>query len=707
MNKKNNLIIRKSSDKEKLIKLNIFFFLFSLSLTIYLLGIEYFNPTNTNWLFWGDLSTLQTGWNYFRIDQWRFPIFSNPNYGIYLNNSLIYTDSIPLFGFFFKIINSILPENFQYFSIWILFSIYLQGLISYLIIFKITKSNNYSLISSIFFIFSSIMIHRITEYPQLSGHWIILLFIYTELLDKNKKFILQIIVFLLSLLINFYFTLMLLMIFFINQFYNLITRQKSFSSIFKESFLLLILILILMYFIGYFQISPDDGLGWGYGNYNLNLNSFFNPLGKTYIEISWSNFLPIKPLQNAEIEGFAYLGISGLIFLVFFFKHIFFGKKKIIYDPKNIFLVSFVIFILSISNNITYGDFTILNVPLNKYLYAFSSIFRSSGRLIWPIYYFIFIIGIISIYILFPRKNIFILLILLSLQLYDLSNGLKYYYNGNQYKVASPSKYNDYDFWKAMSQQFENLRLLKPENDGKIYKKLSAIISGNYFKGTDVVYLSRVNRKLIAQERYNIIDRIIKKDLSQFENTLFISDDENSVNFLSQNFSEKINIYKYKDIWLLSNKEIINTKLSKSLYLFKMDVLDLDKKNSLPIINSKIPKLGFDYDNLNKSLIINGNYGIINFKLKGDKCRNASNVKIDFEPYFNESFATSDFEIELNNEKKDFRIENNSINFDFDCVSNDINYLMIKSNKIFSEFDKKIGLNRSKKSIIIRSINFN
>ena len=65
----------------------------------------------------------KTGWNFFRIDEWRFPILSNPNLGIYLNNNLIYSDSIPLFALFFKIFNFILPDNFQYFSLWILFSL--------------------------------------------------------------------------------------------------------------------------------------------------------------------------------------------------------------------------------------------------------------------------------------------------------------------------------------------------------------------------------------------------------------------------------------------------------------------------------------------------------------------------------------------------------------------------------------------------------
>ena len=690
--------------KKDLIVINIFFLLFSLVLSIYLLGFRYLDPTNTSWLFWGDLPLLQTGWNFFRVDEWRFPIFSNPNLGIYLNNNLIYSDAIPLFALLFKIFNFLLPDNFQYFSLWFLLSLYLQGLISYLILFKLTKSINYSLIGSIFFIFSTVMINRITEFPAHFGHWIILLYFYTELIDKNNKFKLQSIIILLSLLINFYFTLMLLMIFFINHFYNFIFKQKSLTSILKQCFLVLILLIPAMYIFGYFEISPDDGLAWGFGYYNLNLNSFFNPLGETHSKINWSNFISTRPIQAGQYEGFSYLGVSGLIFLVLFLKHIFFEKKNIIFEPKRLLLITIITFFLALSNNITFDDITIINYPLNKYLYALASLFRSSGRFIWPAYYFIFIIGIISIYILFPKKNILVLSILLSIQLFDLSSGLKHYFNGNQYIVKSASKYTDYEYWKKISNQFENLRLLKPKNDSRIYKKLSPIVIRNYFKSTDVVYLSRVNRELIAQQRYKIINKIINKDLSQFEKTLFITDDISNVNYFYHNLPNQIYIYKYKDFWLLSKKKIIHVEPKNSSYMSEIPIIDLNEKNVLPIQNPNLPKLGFDYDDIKKNLILDGKYGVMNFKVTGNNCKKNKNIKINFEPFYNESFLESDFKIEINYKKENLKLINNSIHFKFNCVLNYTNHLKITSNKVFSQYDKRIGLNRLKRSISINSI---
>ena len=130
----------------------------------------------------------------------------------------------------------------------------------------------------------------------------------------------------------------------------------------------------------------------------------------------------------------------------------------------------------------------------------------------------------------------------------------------------------------------------------------------------------------------------------------------------------------------------------------------MSKKNALPILNPNIPKLGFDYDGIKKNLILDGKYGVINFKLTGDNCKKDKSIKINFEPFYDENFLESDFEIEMNYKKKNLKLINNSIHFKFNCISNYTNHLKITSNKLFSQHDKRIGLNRLKRSILINSI---
>ena len=150
----------KRHDHNYLLKYQLFITTFSLFFWVYLLGFEYINPTNTDWLTSGDLPIYQVGWNYFRDDIWRFPIGSNPNYGIYYQGSVVFSDSIPLLAIFFKFFNKFLPDNFQYFSLWILLSIYFQLFFSFKIIYKLSANLKFSLISSLFFCIATIFLNR-------------------------------------------------------------------------------------------------------------------------------------------------------------------------------------------------------------------------------------------------------------------------------------------------------------------------------------------------------------------------------------------------------------------------------------------------------------------------------------------------------------------------------------------------------------------
>ena len=181
--------------------------------------------------------------------------------------------------------------------------------------------------------------------------------------------------------------------------YKVLILKKPFSKILKKLVFTIIVSTFLMYTIGYFSINLDDGLGWGYGSYNFNLNSFINPSGQNNIgSFSWSNFLTKQNYQNKEIEGFSYLGFSGIIFFILFLFNIFKGRFNIFFQNFNWAVITLPFLMISISNNINFGDVNIVSIDLNKFIFAFFSIFRASGRMIWPVYYIIFIVGIIFIF---------------------------------------------------------------------------------------------------------------------------------------------------------------------------------------------------------------------------------------------------------------------------------------------------------------------
>lgn len=93
------------------------------------------NPLFVRWLYWGDPSTSYLGWQFFRkTPLLQFPIGASPNYGVGFASSIMYTDSVPLIAIPLKYVSFLLPNEFQYFGIWILVALILQSWFAWKII---------------------------------------------------------------------------------------------------------------------------------------------------------------------------------------------------------------------------------------------------------------------------------------------------------------------------------------------------------------------------------------------------------------------------------------------------------------------------------------------------------------------------------------------------------------------------------------------
>ena len=683
----------------------IFIFVTSLSFCFYLLGYNNFNFSNHSWLINGDLAQYQLGWKFYREDIWRFPLGLNPNYGITNSSSIIYSDSIPLFAIFFKIFRGFLFEDFQYFSFWIFTCLYLQSLFSFKIIHHFTKNITYSLVSSLFFIFSSILIYRSGIHLSLTAHWLILGYFYVQISTVNNKDYKKHFIIYLSLLIHFYFSIILISIFFIEK----IIKLKKFCI--KDLISLLILIifsLTLMYVIGYFTIKIDDGLGFGYGIYNFNLNSFFNPIGENHTErFNWSFFMPTLNFQNREMEGFSYLGISGILFLLLYLRYLVKGKSKIIFSKRTNIIIFFVFFLIATSNNVNFGNQDLITLELNKYLYGIFSSIRASGRLIWPIYYLIFIIGIVTIFDFSfnKKKPVYIIITLIILQLVDLSPGISNYHFGKQYENRNQEGIYITNKTKGLSKQFDNIRLFQPNNNSSVFFLLNKHILNESYKRTDISYLARVNRQEIVDKEYKIIEQLNNKSLDLFNETLFVSDNYNFVKNVYYLFKNKLSYYKINKLWLVANKKIYNLEEFDHNDQFQLYNIKSTSNKKLELNN--FLGFGWEKDN-NGQIIMNGNKSTLLFNFDKKNCGNNKKLILRLTKYFAQIRDPIVFKVIINKIlHENIRIPNNldyKIDISEICKKNDELKIDLIANNPKSLFDLRIGLNRKKRSIILNEI---
>ena len=145
------------------------------------------NPQNIAWLGGGfDPTQHYLGWAFFRNSTWSFPLGLNPDFGMDISSSIVYSDSIPLLAFIFKPFALLLPNSFQYFGIWLLLCFILQGYFAWRLVALLKISPIASLAASLLFIFSPPLFWRIGLHAALVGHWLILAALYLNFRPRHN-----------------------------------------------------------------------------------------------------------------------------------------------------------------------------------------------------------------------------------------------------------------------------------------------------------------------------------------------------------------------------------------------------------------------------------------------------------------------------------------------------------------------------------------
>lgn len=371
-----------------------------------------------------DLPGCLIVWDAYRYAGWKdgigiFDTLTYPN-----TTSYVLADNVALLGLFFKMLSPVLPETFQYVGIWGILCFMLQGGCSALIIRKFSGSNLCSILFSLPFILASTVTTKLFYHHAQAGQWVLLMVfvIWLYRIDKEHRCIKEYIIWAAVGLVvagtNIYFLPMVGMIF-IGYSVNCILHDRKYivSSIIALCSYLgggVFFIAVMGGFHSNFSMDENH-----YAEYidrlyrcGANLNAFFNSSGIAFFGRTMVN------AKDGQGEGHAYLGAGMMIALAvaaayrivsFYLKRtekdtaVFemseTGQNQMKQEKKDwqygLGVSLAVVFVLSvivaIGPTLAMNEKVLCYLPYPDFLIRFWCNFRSTGRMIWPAFYVIYL----------------------------------------------------------------------------------------------------------------------------------------------------------------------------------------------------------------------------------------------------------------------------------------------------------------------------
>ena len=492
---------------------------------IIVVGLGILNPRNVSWLLADfDMTLEYLGWAFYRYGPWAFPIGLNPNFGLDISSSIIYSNSMPLFAMVFKPFSALLGEPFQFWGLWILLCFVLQAWMTWLLIGLITSDIWLKTFATGLLLFSPPMFSQIGFHNSTIGHFPILMALYLILRPNQNNRALWWSILLPSTLMIHPYTFAMLVALWLADLLDklLIQKELSIFQVLLEMVCAFTTTLLVAWQAGYFMnVSPGET---GFGMYRMNLLAIFDPSG--FDAANWS-FLYSLPWvrSNNNYEGFVYLGLGLIAVLLISLPMIARHYEKLIKLLRGrvfIFLCLICLTLFALSNNIGIGAWT-FTVPLTPKLFSIASILRASARMFWPVFYVIAIAGIYFLIRGYSKKIATTVLgIALAVQIFDTSGAWLEIKNKINHPGAQPVSSLSDPFWLDAAKHYRKVVRVPVWNEQAIWEKFANYAAQNQL-GTNSVFMGRVDQQKIDRSNHKIKEMLAQ---GKFEpDTLYIVED--------------------------------------------------------------------------------------------------------------------------------------------------------------------------------------
>ena len=431
-----------------------------------------------------DIQQHYAGWLFYRQSDAGIPFCLTDSINYPDGLSVAYTDSIPLFAALFRLLSPLLPQTVQYFGLFTLLAFFLQGAFGAMLTGLFSKGFAAPLLGNLLFVTSPVLFERAIRHTALGAQFLILaaLYWYFRCRRENRMpgpglFFLNVA----AITIHPYFlpmtytvTLALLLEYAVTQ------HRWGQPALWLAGDLLATL--AAGWLFGLFSGNASGGSDALYGYFGLNLNALWNPVGVN--GTVWSRILPVQNQVGGNYDAFAYLGLGVLIALPVALLILAFQRRLSLRGTLcrhwMLAVVCLILTVFAVSNVVTANGATLLRISLPDALLQLCSVFRSSGRLFWPVYYLLMLAAFVLLGKLFTRRparvSVLVLAVLAAVQIWDISPGLIQRHTAMveaQETEAFPSGLNS-SFWQEAGNRYSHIISLDGIQDDALHLALFA-----------------------------------------------------------------------------------------------------------------------------------------------------------------------------------------------------------------------------------------
>ncbi len=463
-------------------------------------GLAPLDVTNVDWIYQkDDIATAQTGWTFYRAAPWSAQIAMNPTYGMDFAGSILYSDAVPLLAIPFKALSPLLPEQFQYFGLWTFASFILQGVFGWLLMGRATANPTARLLGACLLVLTPVYAHRLvaSTHMSLTAHWLVLGALALSLPPHTRRpWLWWGLLVIGSAFVHAYLFVMVATLWLADLARRFWLARRDWRAArwpAAEMAGVGTLLIALVMGTGVWS-GPAGEFQGGFSWFKMNVFSFFDPdpySGAWPARDSWSFILPDLPNWGGDYEGFAFVGLGGLILglaalwaLPRFLRT---QKLDFAYAPLAVALIGMAGF--AVSQNVTFGEFNLWlwwPAPMQ----TLGELLRATGRFIWPFYYFLFFAGVAVLAQRFQARTLLAVLGgICVVQAVDLTPGWVRDAQYLRHDTAFPAPLTA-QFWNEAGPRYGAIRLA-PHWVQHPYFLYVAHVARAHGMSTDAAYLSR------------------------------------------------------------------------------------------------------------------------------------------------------------------------------------------------------------------------